>query len=61
MCICLHMFIYRFIYACILYIYTYVCVADMIMAELSYVHRAGELMTSNDLVDFMNYAVANHD
>ena len=43
------------------YIYTYVCVADMIMAELSYVHRAGELMTSNDLVDFMNYAVANHD
>ena len=55
------MFIYRFIYACILYIYTYVCVADMIMAELSYVHRAGELMTSNDLVDFMNYAVANHD
>ena len=25
-----------------IYIYIYICVADMIMAELSYVHQAGE-------------------
>ena len=56
-----HVYIQIYICMHIIYIYTYVCVADMIMAELSYVHRAGELMTRNDLVNFMNYAVANHD